>query len=98
MARFALEVVSRELTKVTDTETGKEYMCKNVWYHRNGDPKFYVNVANVAGKQMKDMFSFPWTGTIADDGKFEVNPIGLVHETDLAGKTSVAMPSLDMFR
>ena len=98
MARFEVKVVSMALTEVKDTETGKVYKCKNVWYSRDGYKKFYVNVEPVATKQMKSMFSFPWKAEILENGKLKgTSPVGLVEHTDLSGKTSQAMPSLDAF-
>lgn len=98
MARFEVKVVSMALSEVTDTVTGKVYKCKNVWYARNGFKKFYVNVEPVSTKEMKSMFSFPWKAEILENGKLRgVSPVGMVEETDLNGKTSQAMPTIDAF-
>lgn len=93
MARFEIKVVSLALSEVTDSVTGKTYVCKNVWYQRKGFRKFYVNVARVETKQMKDMFSFPWQAEILEDGKLRgKSPVGSVISSDLNGKVSNAMP------
>lgn len=98
MARFEVKVVSMDFSEVTDTVTGKVYICKNVWYTRDGKKKFYVNVATVETKQMKDMFSFPWSAVIVEGGKLRgKSPVGMVISTDLAGKASTAMPTEDAF-
>jgi hypothetical protein len=98
MARFVVKVDSMAMSTVTDTETGKVYNCKNIWYQRDGFRKFYVDVTIVETKQMKDKFSFPWKAEILADGKLKgKSPVGMVHNTDLAGKTSTAMPLEDAF-
>jgi Zn-finger nucleic acid-binding protein len=101
MARFEVKVVSMAMSEVKDTKTNKVYKCKNVWYTRGNKKKFYVNVESVPTKQMKSMFSFPWSAEIVEkDGRTLLkgtSPVGLIEETDLAGKTSQAMPSLDAF-
>jgi hypothetical protein len=98
MARFEVKVVSMALSEVKDTKTGKVYKCKNVWYTRGDKKKFYVNVEAVKDKQMKSMYSFPWSATIVEGGKLKgTSPIGMVEYTDLAGKTSQAMPLEDAF-
>lgn len=98
MARFEVKVVSMALSEVKDTKTGKVYKCKNVWYARDGFKKFYVNVEAVEHKQMKSMFSFPWKAEILENGKLRgKSPVGMVEHTDLAGKSSQAMPNLDAF-
>ena len=98
MARFEVKVVSMAISEVKDTQTGKVYSCKNVWYTRGDKKKFYVNVEAVQDKQMKSMFSFPWSAQIIDGGKLKgKSPVGMVHETDLSGKTSQAMPLEDAF-
>jgi hypothetical protein len=95
--RFSIKVTSLQESVVTDNETGKTYTCKNVWYTRSNTKRFYVNVEAVAGKAMKSMFSFPWYAEIVDGGKLKgTNPVGMVHETDLAGKQAV-MITEDMF-
>lgn len=96
--RFELKVVSIQLTEVKDTKTGKVYKCKNIWYQRDGFKRFYVDVTLVATKQMKEKFSFPWKAKIKENGKLEgASPVGMVIEHDLAGKTSSAMPTADLF-
>lgn len=98
MARFEVKVVSMALSEVVDTETGKKYICKNVWYARDGFKKFYVNVEAIETKQMKSMFSFPWKAEILENGKLKgKSPVGMVHKTDLSGKASQAMPLEDAF-
>ena len=98
MARFEVKVVSMALSEVRDTETGKVYSCKNVWYQRDGFKKFYVNVEPVETKSMKSMFSFPWKAEILTTGKLRgKSPIGMVEHTDLSGKASQAMPLEDAF-
>lgn len=98
MARFEVKVVSMALSEVTDTVTGKKYSCKNVWYTRDGFKKFYVNVEPVETKIMKSMYSFPWKAEILENGKLKgKSPIGMIEKTDLAGKTSQAMPMEDAF-
>lgn len=95
--RFSIKVTSLQESLVTDNETGKTYKCKNVWYTRNDTKKFYVNVESVENKAMKSMFSFPWSAKIMDNGKLKgTNPIGMVHETNLAGKQA-ALITEDMF-
>lgn len=95
--RFNIKVISLQESVVTDNESGKTYTCKNVWYTRNNTKRFYVNVEAVANKAMKSMFSFPWSAEIMDNGKLKgTNPIGMVHETNLAGKQA-AMITEDMF-
>lgn len=95
--RFSIEVTSLRESVVTDNETGKKYTCKNVWYTRDNTKRFYVNVEAVENKAMKSMFSFPWSAEIMDDGKLKGrNPVGMVHETNLAGKQA-AMITEDMF-
>ena len=95
--RFNIKVISLQESVVTDNESGKTYKCKNVWYTRNNTKRFYVNVEAVANKAMKSMFSFPWSAEIMDNGKLKgTNPIGMVHETNLAGKQA-AMITEDMF-
>lgn len=93
MSRFSIKVTSLQLSQVTDNETGKVYNCKNSFYVRTRNEKtyrqFYVNVSNVETRKMKDNFSFPWKAELQGDGKFHgTNPVGLICETDLAGKTS----------
>ena len=98
MARFEVKVVSMAMSEVKDTETGKVYQCKNVWYSRNGFKKFYVNVEPVETKQMKSMYSFNWKAEILADGRLKgKSPVGMVEHTNLAGKTSQAMPVDDCF-
>lgn len=98
MARFEVKVVSMALSEVTDTVTGKKYTCKNVWYTRGDKKKFYVNVEKVENKQMKSMYSFPWSAEIVEGNKLRgKSPVGMVDHTDLAGKTSQAMPLDDCF-
>lgn len=98
MARFEVKVVSMALSEVKDTKTNKVYKCKNVWYQRNGFKRFYVNVEAVKDKQMKSMFSFDWKAEILANGKLKgQSPVGMVQYTDLAGKTSTAMPTDDIF-
>lgn len=98
MARFEVKVVSMALSEVRDTETGKVYSCKNVWYQRDGFKKFYVNVEPVETKSMKSMFSFPWKAEILTTGKLRgTSPVGMVEHTDLNGKASQAMPLEDAF-
>ena len=98
MARFEVKVVSMALSEVRDTETGKVYSCKNVWYQRDGFKKFYVNVEPVETKSMKSMFSFPWKAEILASGKLRgTSPVGMVEHTDLNGKASQAMPLEDAF-
>lgn len=95
--RFSIKVTSLQESVVTDNETGKTYTCKNVWYTRNDTKRFYVNVEAVANKAMKSMFSFPWSAQIMENGKLKgQNPVGMVHETNLAGKQA-AMITEDMF-
>ena len=95
--RFTIKVLSIRESEVTDNETGKVYKCKNEWYERNGDKKFYVNVSTVETRSMKDKFSFPWSAKILENGKLRgTNPIGMIHETNLAGKQA-AMITEDMF-
>lgn len=95
---FTIKVISLEESVVTDNRNGKQYTCRNEWHTRNGSAKFYVNVSNVPNKQMKDKFTFPWSAKIMDDGTLDNKPpIGLVHETNLAGKQA-AIPALSMFR
>ena len=95
--RFTITVTTLQESEVKDNKTGKVYKCKNVWYTRNDTRRFYVNVAAVQGRQMKDMFSFPWQATILENGKLRgKNPVGMVHETNLAGKQS-ALVTEDMF-
>lgn len=98
MARFEIKVVSMALSEVTDKVTGKTYTCKNVWHQRNGFKKFYVNVESVETKEMGSMYTFPWKAEILSNGKLKgTSPVGMVDETDLAGKASVAMPCEDAF-
>lgn len=98
MARFEVKVVSMALSEVKDTKTGKVYRCKNIWYTRDGFKKFYVNVESVETKSMKSMFSFPWKAKILENGKLQgTSPVGQIERTDLAGKTSQAMPLEDAF-
>lgn len=95
--RFSIEVTSLRESVVTDHETGKTYVCKNVWYTRDNTKRFYVNVESVETKAMKSMYSFPWSAVIMDDGKLKgQNPVGMVHSTNLAGKQA-AMITEDMF-
>lgn len=95
--RFTIKVTSLKESMVIDNETGKTYVCKNVWYQRDGHKRFYVNVASVEDKAMKDNFSFPWSAEILEDGKLKgKNPVGMVHETNLAGKQA-ALITEDMF-
>ena len=95
--RFSIKVTSLQESVVTDNKTGKTYKCKNVWYTRNNTKRFYVNVEAVNGKAMKSMFSFPWSAEIMENGKLKgQNPVGMIHETDLAGKQA-AMITEDMF-
>ena len=95
--RFSIKVTSLQESIVTDNNTGKTYKCKNVWYTRANTKRFYVNVEAVADKAMKSMFSFPWQAEIMDNGKLKgTNPVGMVHETNLAGKQA-AMITEDMF-
>lgn len=95
--RFTIKVTSLQESIVTDNETGKTYKCKNVWYARNNIKRFYVNVEAVETKSMKSMYSFPWQATILDNGKLKgQNPVGMVHETNLAGKQA-ALITEDMF-
>lgn len=95
--RFSIKVTSLQESVVTDNETGKTYKCKNVWYTRANTKRFYVNVEAVADKAMKSMFSFPWSAEIMENGKLKgQNPVGMVHETNLAGKQA-AMITEDMF-
>ena len=98
MTRFEVKVVSMTFSEVTDTVTGKKYTCKNVWYTRDGFKKFYVNVEKVEDKLMKSMYSFPWKAEVLDNGKLRgKSPVGMIDHTDLAGKSSVAMPMEDAF-
>ena len=94
---FSIKVTSLLESVVTDNETGKTYVCKNVWYTRNDTKRFYVNVEAVPNKAMKSMFSFPWSATITENGKLKgKNPVGMIHETNLAGKQA-ALITEDMF-
>lgn len=96
MARFTITVTSIATSEVKDNETGKIYVCKNDWYKRDDDiRRFYVNVKNVKGKQMKDHFSFPYKGIRNENGKY-TTPVGLTCNTDLAGKRASAITE-DMF-
>lgn len=98
MARFEVKVVSLALTEVTDTKTNKVYKCKNIWYQRGGFRRFYVDVTTVSTKKMKDKFSFPWKAEILENGKLKgASPVGTIITSDLAGKESTAMPTLDAF-
>lgn len=102
MSRFTIKVVSLQLSEVTDNVTGKVYKCKNEPYTRERNGKqfkqFYVNVSNVETKNMKDKFSFPWKAIKQEDGKFHAkNPIGMVHETDLSGRTSTISEEIFCF-
>lgn len=98
MARFEVKVDSMAISTVTDNETGKSYECKNIWYTRDGYKKFYVDVTKVETKQMKDKFSFPWKAEVLANGKLKgKSPVGTVIHTELAGKTSQAMPLEDAF-
>lgn len=98
MARFEVKVDSMAMSTVTDKETGKKYACKNIWYTRDGYKKFYVDVTTVETKKMKDKYSFPWKAEVLENGKLRgTSPVGTVIDTDLAGKTSVAMPLEDAF-
>lgn len=99
MARFEVKVVSMALSEVTDTVTGKTYSCKNVWYTRVNKKKFYVNVEKVETKSMRgSMYSFPWSAEVIEGNKLRgKSPVGMVNHTDLAGKSSVAMPMEDAF-
>lgn len=95
--RFSIKVTSLQESMVTDNETGKTYKCKNVWYTRNNTKRFYVNVEAVETRAMKSMYSFPWSAVIMENGKLKgQNPVGMVHETNLAGKQA-AMITEDMF-
>ena len=95
--RFSIQVASLQESVVTDNETGKTYKCKNVWYTRNNTKRFYVNVEAVETKAMKSMFSFPWSAEITDNGKLKgTNPVGMIHETNLAGKQGTLITE-DMF-
>lgn len=95
--RFKIQVTSLQESVVTDNETGKTYKCKNIWYTRENKKRFYVNVSTVETRQMKDNYSFPWSAEIMDNGKLKgTNPVGMIHETNLAGKQS-AMITEDMF-
>ena len=97
MFRFTIKVTSLQESVVTDNENGKTYKCKNVWYTRNNTKRFYVNVEAVSDKAMKSMFSFPWSAEIMDNGKLKgKNPIGMIHETNLAGKQGTLVTE-DMF-
>lgn len=95
--RFSIKVTSLQESIVTDNETKKTYKCKNVWYTRNNTKRFYVNVEPVETRAMKSMYSFPWFAEIMDNGKLKgQNPVGMVHETNLAGKQG-ALVTEDMF-
>lgn len=95
--RFSIKVTSLQESVVTDNQTGKTYKCKNIWYTRNNTKRFYVNVEAVADKAMKSMFSFPWSAEIMDNGKLKgKNPVGMIHETNLAGKQGTLVTE-DMF-
>lgn len=95
--RFSIKVTSLQESLVTDNKTGKVYKCKNVWYTRNNTKRFYVNVAAVQDKAMKDNFSFPWSAEITENGKLKgQNPVGMIHQTNLAGKQGT-MITEDMF-
>lgn len=95
--RFSIKVTSLQESVVTDNKTGKTYKCKNIWYTRDNKRRFYVDVKSVETKQMKDNFSFPWSAEVLDNGKLKgQNPVGMVHETNLAGKQSMIITE-DMF-
>ena len=95
--RFTITVASLKESIVIDNETNKKYVCKNVWYQRDGFKRFYVNVASVETKQMKDNFSFPWSAEILENGKLRgSNPVGMTHQTNLAGKQG-SLITEDMF-